>query len=206
MANLAFVSSLVVFHLVLFAGLWAYARGRPRLGNVLVALSGPFLAYVGYDLWRDPDPERLGGLFMGLTFMCALMWAGALVLYAHVAARGGEVTPALAWLTRRSFYWTTSGALGTLVFGALFPRLRGIEGLDGSRAVMWALAVGGSSLAALTVAVVLTGVRPSAKRMLDAGTSAPERERAARRAAWLTAMSLAAGFGAVALLTLSGMP
>lgn len=206
MANPAFVVSLVLFHLFLFASFALYAREKPRQGHVALAFALAFLAFVAYDLARDPARERLGGLSMGLSFMFSLLWIAAAVLYSRIAASGGVVPRSLVWLTKRSGYWVTSGSVGAIAFGVAFPRLRGFDGADLAPGAADAVALAGLALAILALLVAFLRVRAQVPTLVSADAADETKRNAAARAAIATWGSLALGLSGVVLLVLSGFP
>lgn len=206
MANVAFVVSLVLFHLLLFTSFALYAREKRREGHAALGIALAFLAYVAYDLVRDPARERLGGLSMGLSFMFALLWVGAAILYSRIAAAGGVVPRSLSWLTKRSGYWVTSGSVGAIAFGVAFPRLRGFEGASLGPGASDAIALLGLTLAIVSLLLSFLRVRSQVPTIVAGDAEDAARQRAATRAAVATWGSLALGLSGVVLLVLSGFP
>lgn len=206
MTRAAFAVALVLFHGALFLSFWLHARGRPRAGRGAMAVAGAFLAFVLYDLARDPAPERLGGLAMGLTFMFALLWLGAAVLFMHVANGVGVPTPGVAWLLARAPSWTASGSVGTLLGGVVFPRLRCVAGPALPAAARLPLLVVGAALAAAGVHAAAVRTRAPLRRVRDPATPPGERRAEAARAARATWLGLAAGLAGLVLLDLATLP
>lgn len=206
MANVAFVASLVLFHLALFASFALYARERKAQGHVALGVALAFLSYVAYDLALDPSRDRLGGLTMGLSFMFALLWVGAAVLYSRIAASGGVVPRALAWLTKRSGYWITSGSVGAIVCGVAFPRLRGFEGAALRPGASDAVALLGLALAIVALLLAALRARAQVPALFAQGATDESRRAAAARAASAAWASLALGLSGVVLLVMSGFP
>ncbi len=206
MAGAAFAIALLGFHLALFTGLFLAARGRARLAGIAVGVALGLLAFVAFDLVRDPARERLAGLAMGLAFMFGLLWIGAAGVYTAVAAGGGDVGRTLAWLARRGRYWSAAGALGMIAFGVAFPRLRGFDGAGLPPGASEVVALLGLALALAALVLVFRGARRASRTLVEPGAPVGERLRAARRAAAYVWTSLALGVAGVVLLVAAGFP